>query len=150
MKSHKGVTFIELMVVIVIIGIMTGTTLVSVRGSQTGKELESAAREVAAAVREAQNYALTGKKLTSSCSYNFVYVNGTANYNIGGCISPAVNYILKNGVTFGSGGSFDYYAPHGNVSSSNKILLFKKSKYRTVCVNSSGAVEEKSGNAACP
>ena len=56
----------ELMVVIAIIMIMTVVMLVVSVRDREKKKFEAAGREVAAAVREAQNNALTGKQIQNT------------------------------------------------------------------------------------
>ena len=157
----KAVTLIELIITVAIIGIMTGVLLVSTSGSRTDKALEAAARKVAATIREAQNYALTGKDAGAGCNtYTFSYGNGANNdeYGIdngGGC-SININYSLDNGVDFnGVSGSFNFSVPHGTCSvaldAPENIALFKSGKTIRVCVYSSGKVIETDiGAAGCP
>lgn len=66
MKNKKGMSILELMIVIAIMGIMTAAAMVSFSGNRPKKEVEVEARKFAAAIREAQNYALTGKKGSGS------------------------------------------------------------------------------------
>ena len=141
--KQRGFSFLELMIVIAIAGIMTAVMLVSMNAQKEKKEVEAAAREVAAVVREAQTYALTGKGLTASsasCSYNFFWTTGTVDYGITGCRTQ--NYVLKNGVQFsGSSGSVSFSVPFSATSPAT-ILLNKNSSSYYVCVYSSGLVKE--------
>jgi len=61
-KNRRGFSFMELIIVIAIIMIMTVVMLVMSMRDREKKKFEAAGREVAAAVREAQNNALTGKQ----------------------------------------------------------------------------------------
>lgn len=85
-KKHKvsaGVTFVELMVVIAIIGIMTAVTVVSLQSSRDKKAVEVAGKQVVASIREAQNNALTGKNgncsggLAKASAYKVRIYNGS-------------------------------------------------------------------------
>lgn len=75
----------ELMIVIAIIGIMT--SIILIYPSKADKEVEGAAREIAAMIRESQNNALTGKllldneslKLKTPCSFSIRFFNKDAN-----------------------------------------------------------------------
>ena len=156
----KAVTLIELIITIAIIGIMTGVLLVSFGSSRTDKALETAARETAATIREAQNYALTGKGAGAGCNiYTFSYGNGDDKneYGIdngGGC-SINASYSLENGVVFQNSGSFNFSAPHGAIGglgvSPRIITLNKGGKNINVCVYSSGkVVETEIGAENCP
>lgn len=140
-----------------IIGIMTTAVLVSMRGNKNEKAVETSAREVAAAIREAQNYALTGKGADGTCTnYNFHCTQGNANYEIIGCVTA--NYTLKNDVRFrsdansecetGASEAFYFSLPHGTVTGivSGKIILEKGSDRYTVCINAQGSVWEKQGD----
>ncbi|MCD6149636.1 prepilin-type N-terminal cleavage/methylation domain-containing protein [bacterium] len=154
----KAVTFIELVIVVAIVGIMTSVLLVSTSGSRTDKALEAAAREVAAMIREAQNYALTGKDAGAGCnSYVFAYTDATNSYSVNNGCNINNSYTLKNGIVFNSGvsGSFNFSAPYGACSvvlgAPENIALSKSGKTIRVCVYSSGKVIETDiGAAGCP
>ena len=60
-RKQKGVTLVEVMVVIAVIGIGTSIMLVSMGNAREQKRVETAAREMAAMFREAQGNALAGK-----------------------------------------------------------------------------------------
>lgn len=164
-KNKKGFSFIELMVVIAIIGIMTAVTTVSLGNTRTKKEVEVAAREVAAAIREAQNYALAGKQVSGAeypCDYKFNAMVGTSNYNIAydyhiygnAACNPKNLYSssLKNGVSFESvpPNPISFSIPYGSINPAARVVLGKSSSRYTVCVNFSGNIEEKIGDVACP
>ena len=155
----KAVTFIELVIIVAIIGIMTSVLLVSTSGSRTDKALEAAAREVTATIREAQNYALTGKGAGAGCN-TYVFTYGAGAYSVSNGVACSVNssYALKNGVTFQNPGllSFSFAVPHGAISgivfgTPRDIILDKSSKVIHVCVYSSGKIIETDiGAAGCP
>lgn len=125
MRFRKGVTLIELLIVISIIGIMTGISIVSLSGGRIEKELQAEANHLVAIIREAQNNALTGKQPTAGttvCGWglyvstddpqtNYImYYNAESDclaadkyYDFGA--SPiSGNYSLKNGVKFDPAG----------------------------------------------
>ncbi len=120
----------EVMVVVAMIGIVTAVGLVSINNSKITKALEGASHEVAAALREAQNNALTGRQTSDeylSCGHGF-YIFGSSEYKIydnryskssgykncpeaeaglplpmkfvSGTSHISANYSLKNGVVF--------------------------------------------------
>lgn len=162
----------ELMVVIGIIGIMTAVSLVSLQGSRDKKAVEVAAREVAASIREAQNYALTGKNDPSKrhpCRIRW-RTNAPTSYFIkfwrnnpttGGCNSQlgddTINYSLQNGVEFKNivnasttFVTFDFTLPFGSYYSNAKgtglapdTVTLKKGSYCVdVSVSSAGNITE--------
>jgi len=144
--KHKAFTLIELLVVIAFISIMSAVVLTSYQSSRTKKAVETEARKVAAAVREAQNDALTGKGAGGCGGYVFTYTSGTGNYGIGGCLTA--NYTMINSVTFSNGGVFTFAAPWGNITSTAPLTLpatitvTKGSYCSNVVVNSAGNVTE--------
>lgn len=148
-KNKKGFSFIELMITIAIMAIMSTITLVSMNKGRELWAVKTAAREVAATVRETQNYALTGKGLTASsvsCSYIFFWTTNSGNYGLkpppAGC--KVASYTLKNGVKFpgsGSTNSISFSVPF-SLSSSADILLNKGTSNYHVCVYNSGIVKE--------
>jgi prepilin-type N-terminal cleavage/methylation domain-containing protein len=151
MNNKKGFSFLELMIVIAIAGIMTVAMLVPMNAQREKKAVETAAREVAAIVRETQTYALTGKGLQGhpACSFTFNW-EASSNYSLSGC--KIQNYSLKNGVTFSNGGSFSFSVPAAIITASMAfpvdIVLSRGGSSYHVCVYKSGVVSESS--MACP
>jgi len=151
-KNKKGFSFIELMITIAIMGIMTTITLVSMNKGRELWAVKTAAREVAATVRETQNNALTGKDLkdqTISCVFTFRWQADSSNYFMEGCKTQS--YVLKNGVTFGSpSGSINFEVPFSMLSGPTRTITVKKgvSAYN-VCVYVSGAIKE-TADTICP
>lgn len=93
---RRGVTLLELMVVIGIVGIMMAVSLVSLKSTRTGTRLNEARSDVAATIKLAQSYALQGKmqKGQPVCGYGFRFKNKT-DYEVyyypvpgGGCGDP--------------------------------------------------------------
>ncbi len=76
--NKKGFTFIEVIIIFTIVFIMTAILLGTSYKGRSKKEIESVAREVAATIREAQNYALTGKQKENDsmpCAFKFKIYN---------------------------------------------------------------------------
>lgn len=158
----RAFTLIEVVVVMAIISIMTGVIMVSFGSGRTQKELETNAREFASVVREAQNYALTGREAiadTTPCSFGIAWSGG--NYNVsyvyktgGACTQSSIvgSYSLKNGVTFDNAGSFNFSLPHASLSfasGSRPAVLTKQSLSHVVCTYAEGRVLDQPGS-ACP
>lgn len=82
-SKKKGFTFIEIMIVVVIIIIMTSVVLITVGNNKSPRAVEVAARQVAAAIREAQNNALAGKQAGSdtSCGWGMAAI-GDYDYKV--------------------------------------------------------------------
>lgn len=168
MRFTRGFTFVEVMLVIAFIGIMTGVTFVSMSGRRDDAALKGAAREVAAALRTAQNNALSGTKepgnnngicfqgmsWENETTYE-IYVAHLRNGNTRLCSNSAdivehpyvlATYTLKNGVTFAlDAGNVFFDVPRGAVRplSVLSIELLKGEKSFFVCVASSGIITEK-------
>jgi len=150
--NKKGFSFIELLTVITIIAIMTIAT--SIFMSSGLRAVETAAREVSSVVREAQNYALTGKNTGAEdgCTmYIFSWEELSTNYKIDGLGAGCKihDYSLKNGAEFTNGGSFIFEVPFSFVEGdfsddgSAEINLRKGRDCFHVKVFSSGIVSEE-------
>ncbi len=153
LKKERGITFAELIVVIAIIGIMTTVTLVSLSATRASNDLKAAARQVAASIREMQANALSGKVGAGSSSCQISWSDTGTSYQAG-CLyytttNPNPSFSLPNGVKFVGGGFFAFKVPFGNKStdSSTSVQMTKSGTSIYVCVDSSGAVTEKS---SCP
>jgi prepilin-type N-terminal cleavage/methylation domain-containing protein len=158
-KNLPGFTFVEVMMVMAIISIMAGMVTVSLSKSRVERELETNAREFAGVVREAQNYALTGKQFkidTYPCrfqvewsisSYKLIYYYKDASEN---CVSnfTIATYPLKNGVVFGNGGSLFFTVPHAVFGGNTSAAFSKSSNNYFVCISSDGRITDK--NTSCP
>lgn len=166
-KFKKAFSLTEVLIIAAIISIMTAITFASLQGGKTKREVEVAAREVSAAIRNVQNDALSGKgagvggcnkyvfnyggsEASNPASYNTTAADGT------GC-NPQSNKALLSGVIFLDSGTFSYTSPHGKISiigAAKKIRVRKNSAYFMVCVYQSGDVKELESNAgdtiACP
>lgn len=83
MKYYRAVTLVEMMVVIAIIGIITGVTIVSFQSGKSSSRLQAAQREVAATIKLAQSYALQGKAQggVTPCGYGFRF-SDSSHYEI--------------------------------------------------------------------
>ena len=167
-KNLKAYTLIEALMVVAIIGIVTSVILVSYSNSRTAQQLESAAREVEAAVREAQSYALTGYQgvvATDPCRFEVAW-GGTA-YSVtywykdasDNCNRSLVlgSYAVRNGVTFSSGSSFYYMPPYATASfddndgvvESRAVSLTLSGSSHVVCVYENGLINNRAGS-SCP
>ncbi|MBP9697673.1 MAG: prepilin-type N-terminal cleavage/methylation domain-containing protein, partial [Candidatus Moranbacteria bacterium] len=162
-KTLKAFTLIEILIVIAIIMIMSAVILTNYSSSRSAEQLESAAREVEAAVREAQSYALTGYQGvvgTDPCRFE-VRWSGSA-YSVWYWYKNASDvcdqrlvlgsYAVRNGVTFNSGSNFYYTPPYATGSFSGTslaIVLRQSSTYHTVCVYARGIVNNRVGQ-TCP
>lgn len=177
MYYKKAFSLLELLIVCAFIGIMTVVALVSLGASRTTRQVEGAARELAVAVREAQNGALTGKKINGThlpCNYYFTW-NGTSSYSISyqhhiGSTSDCVNgpfavpdqtlatYTTKNGVNINSFSTINFKVPFANISGLSPtdpmpIVVNKGGPggvNYAVCVSSSGNIWEKPNATTCP
>jgi prepilin-type N-terminal cleavage/methylation domain-containing protein len=146
-KNKKGFTLLEMMTVIVMIGIATSVAFVSMQSGKTQGEVESAAREVAAAIRSVQSDAINGKN-AGTCgilNYNFNYgIPALNQYQVEGCtaaIQPIIT--LRNGVTFSIAGVLSFNAPWGKTGSNVTITLRKGGVNYYVCVYKSGNIIEQ-------
>jgi type II secretion system protein H len=76
-NEYNGFTFIELMVVIVIMTIMASVAFVSLQSSKANTRLQAAQREVTATIKQAQSYALQGRMQPPAkvCGYGVRFIS---------------------------------------------------------------------------
>lgn len=165
--KKKGFTLIEILITVTIVGIASAITLVNLNSGRTDRELEAAAREFASGIREAQNYALTGKQIvinTNPCRYQMSWSGGqyTLTYWYaaagGSCAAPSsstmATYTLKGGVAFvGALDGVWYKPPHAanDIVASKLIILSKGGRFHSVCLYKNGRVLDQPGQlVACP
>jgi type II secretion system protein H len=143
-KNKKGFTLLEMMTVIVMIGIATSVAFVSMQSGKTQGEVESAAREVAAAIRSVQSDAINGKNagtcLTKNYQFNYRILANNQYFTDGCIIQPAVT--LRNGVVFSTAGVIIFQAPWGTTNSTT-VTLTKGGVNFNVCVYRSGNIVEQ-------
>lgn len=161
--SARAFTLIEVMIVVAIIGILSGIVIIPLGNGRIERELETNAREFVGVVREAQNYALTGKQAVagtdpcrffmswSGSSYTLSYwykdASGVCNQTF-----LMATYTLNNGVAFGSGDTLYFTLPHANLdfsTGSRGATFTKQSINHIACVYADGRISDQTG-ASCP
>ena len=101
----KAFSLVELLIAIGIIAVMSSVLFVSLNGSKNIKQVEVAGRQLAAAIRQAQNYALSGKGDPANtsrkiCGYGIYFADGGSQYqpfynytnSAGDCAAISKNY----------------------------------------------------------
>lgn len=164
-KNLRAFTLIEVMVVVAIISIMAVIVIIPLGSGRIKRELEANAREFVGVVREAQNYALTGKQAvagTDPCSFrvNWGGSNYTLTYwykNVSGTCNQTfqmATYTLKNGVTFSNTSNLYFTLPHADLTfgapgPSIGATFIKQSSSHIACVYADGRISDQPG-AICP
>ncbi|TAK95034.1 type II secretion system protein GspH [Patescibacteria group bacterium] len=155
-KQHKkGFTLLEMLIVIAIFGIMSAAIMVSLGRSRQQRQVEAAGRDVMAALKVAQNGALTGAKLIGSepypCEYS-LQTSGSdysvaykANVNPGDSCAGATtkqlfSKTLPNNVTFDADYSATFQVPGGEPGGYMEIHLTNGSAHYRVKVNAAGNI----------
>lgn len=145
---------IELMAVMAIIAVMTSISLISMTNNRTDREVETAAREVMAVLKEAQNNALTGR-VPAGVDYPCVYtfrVTGTAEYEIAYSshtqgeicseeLKSMTKYELKNNVSFAGESEVSFVVPHGNTGG-GAVIVEKNGVSYSVTITSAGQISD--------
>ncbi len=153
-QKNRGVTLIELVVVMAILGIMAAITTTSYNAGKIKRDVETNAREFAAVLRLAQNYALSGKQSGSqTCGYRVESVAPSSysiiplSFNTNNCITDGTaieSYTLKYGVIITTtNAKVTFLMPYGTIGSGsdNQITFSKGSVSQYVCVATSGEIK---------
>jgi prepilin-type N-terminal cleavage/methylation domain-containing protein len=160
-NNFRAFTLIEMLVVMAIVSIMTAVAIVSFGSGRIKKELETNAREFASAVREAQNYALTGRQAAglTACAFSVTWTSSstykfgvTPSGSCGAVPASIVSYSLKNGVTVSNFGTISFQLPWAIVVSGggSQVIFSKSSNTHSVCVSADGKITDQVGSSSCP
>ncbi len=164
-KNLPAYTLIEALITVAIISIVTAVLISNYTNSRITQQLESSAREVEAAVREIQSYALTGyqdRPNTDPCRFEIKWTASSPVYTLNyfykdtnDACNPSqtlATYSLRNGVTFSTSGNFSFAPPWGvpSFSGNNQpIVLTLSGSSHAVCVYQSGLINNLAGS-SCP
>jgi len=155
-QKNAGVTLIEMVVVIAILGITASVTMISFGTSRNKNLVEINARELATVIRTAQNYTLSGRQsgTGTTCGYEVRSISATQYqmnfYHVepgGTCVSDGIldTYTLKQNVEFteSSVGIFvSFRMPYGDVSANATFDLSKDGSHHYVCVTDNGEIRD--------
>lgn len=160
--STAGFSLIEILVTMGIIGIVTMIILTAMGGNRDLVATKSAAREMTAALRLAQNSALSGHVVGSgqipcyftfgwdSGSYTVTYVYHTPDNAACNRSGTLVSRTLQDSVVAGSTGLVTFHVPFGlrGITGTTGIVLRRNGSdaaAHTVCVSAAGVVTEQAG-----
>jgi Tfp pilus assembly protein FimT len=144
MKTKKAFSLIELLIVTALATIMTAVLFVSKNNDLANKDVDAAARQVAAVLRQLQNDALAGKKvadvngnLVSVCTFQFAlkpdgsyvinYYSDCSN-TPSSLISSSTPVKLKNvalSITTPASGTITYQSPRADTVDGNIQIIYK-------------------------
>lgn len=161
-----GFTLVELTIVMGIISVMAVITLVGLNASREERMVQAASLQVAASLREAQNYALTGQTpaiTTKNCWFGVEFPSATSYRTVrqakdgsGNCTGTPVvlgTFPLTNNVTVAPTGTtvgFDLPRGTARFNSTLGITLTRGSISYRICVYPSGRIEERGTDLTCP
>jgi prepilin-type N-terminal cleavage/methylation domain-containing protein len=149
--SEKGFTFIEMVVVISLIIILSSVVVANLNPGRTTEQVKAAQDELASAVKLAQSFALQGKMQAGSTPKVYGVKNsGTSGYKIYYCNQvncptegDAESHTFSAGVEIVGSFEFQFDVPHGNVTkgAGTKATIRKgTSPDKWVELNTGGAI----------
>jgi prepilin-type N-terminal cleavage/methylation domain-containing protein len=163
---QRGFTLLEILIVVAVIGIISVIILGGTGNGRTEREIDAAGREVVAAFRESQQYALTGRQIvpnTNPCQFALTWNSGSSNFtatyyykdNNEVCNQTSVisTYALRGGVTFSNTGAVAFTVPHGKTTFGGVSVgaqLGKAGTTGVACVYRDGLMKNVLGSTSCP
>jgi prepilin-type N-terminal cleavage/methylation domain-containing protein len=163
---RQGFTLLEILIVVAVIGIISVIILSGTGNGRIEREIDAAGREVVAAFRESQQYALTGRQIvpnTDPCQFALTWNSGSGNFTatyyykdsneVCNQTSVINTYTLRGGVTFGNTGAVAFTVPHGKTTFGGTSVGAHLGKAGTVgvaCVYKDGLMKNILGSTSCP
>ncbi|RDI95150.1 prepilin-type N-terminal cleavage/methylation domain-containing protein [Meiothermus sp. QL-1] len=137
--SREGLSLLELLVVLAVLGILLGVGFVSLRAYRESLVLREAATQVAT---ELMNIRQQARR--QSANFTFQAAQGGSTYRVGQTsrLATLPPRSLPAGVVFQAvpqGGSVTFYAPYGLVSAANSTYALKGPGGRVLQVNIVGS-----------
>lgn len=174
-RTTSGFTIIEMVVVLAIISITSSVVINTLSTGRAIRVTEQATHDLAGALRQAQNFALTGRYSSQeSCYFGLRLISNSqyalVNYYRSGGNCTSYNTLtttnLPNGVTFSGISSypvtFVFSLPraevsrilaNGTISSLATAQLFrltKSGRTQYLCLYPGGRIEERGTTGTCP
>lgn len=159
----RGFSLLEIMVTVAIISVMTAVSLISLSNLKQKQQVAGDARNLASAIRSAQNFALTGRNILGvgyiPCAFK-VSASGSSftlqQSNSTDCVNFSGNsYSLSSGVSFSSDQEVRFYVPQAEPRDENDkelgetgakalvdFALTKGGNTTHVCVYPLGRIED--------
>jgi prepilin-type N-terminal cleavage/methylation domain-containing protein len=170
LSLKRGLTLVELLIVLAIAGIMLSVALINIQNSRKNSEIEAAGMQLVSLLREVQNNALTGKKIGSaegeySCAFQLT-IDTDGSYEIARSLKqPGEDSCEDEGVMddayitgelqkvqISSSQTIKFSVPHGDITGISMITLqhvADPSVTYTACISSGGNIEGVKGG-SCP
>ena len=156
--AARGFTLIELLIVIAIIGVVTSVTLVGYAQQRDARVVRTAARDVAAAARMAQHYAVAGYRWRTDvmpCRFVFFADPVQRAYGVRGIGTAGggptcgetrelLRRTLPHGARFAAAVTVTFLLPHGTVAggTAQQVVVRRADAARTVCIGAGGQITE--------
>lgn len=154
-QASQGFTLIEAVITMAIVSILVTVAISGINSQRRiERDLETNAREFASVLREAQNYALTGKQSNgagTTCEFKVAWSGSSYTLSAVPCAGPdtvIASFSLKNGVVFAAPASITFALPWGLTSI--KLIDFSKgSTHHYVCLSTNGVIKDYTAG-MCP
>jgi len=132
-KKHKGITLIEVIIVVAIIGIISALGFELLGNARRDNNYKIACEMAASQINKTKNYSLTGKTVDGATPNKFKITMSGSTIVIsgltGGTETPLETVSLPGGTSFSGAFVEEYVVPYGGINNAMDVTFSDSSRY---------------------